>query len=171
MKNEDGNTKENKDEKLEESIEEKEKEEAKIVEKLEEKEHVEKKIAEFEEKYKRALADYQNLQRRVEEQKREWIMQAGKNILLKLLPALDTLMLAQKHIEDKGLAISIEQFLKILQEEGVTRIKTIGEKFDPHTMEAIGTMEGKQGEVIEEARAGFKLYENVWRSAQVIVGK
>lgn len=128
-------------------------------------------VVEFEEKYKRALADYQNLQRRTEEQKGEWILQAGKTVLLKLLPVLDTLMLAQKHIDDKGLGIAVEQFLKALQEEGVTVIKTIGEKFDPNTMEAIGTMEGKQGQVLEEVRAGFILHDSVLRSAQVIVGK
>lgn len=133
--------------------------------------HLKNQISEFEDKYKRALADYQNLERRTEEQKREWIMQASKNVILKILPVLDTLMLAQKHIEDKGLTISIDQFLKALQDEGITRIKAVGEKFDPHLMEAIGTMEGKEGQVLEEVRTGYRLYDTVLRSAQVIVGK
>jgi molecular chaperone GrpE len=133
--------------------------------------HLKNQISEFEDKYKRALADYQNLERRTEEQKREWIMQASKNVILKILPVLDTLMLAQKHIEDKGLTISIDQFLKALQDEGITRIKAVGEKFDPHLMESIGTMEGKEGQVLEEVRTGYRLYDTVLRSAQVIVGK
>ena len=121
--------------------------------------------------YKRALADYQNLQRRTQEQKAEWITSANKELLLKLLPVLDTLMLAGKHIDDKGLHISIDQFVKILEQEGLTRIKTIGEDFNPHTMECVTTQEGEEGKVLEEIRVGFMLYDQVLRSAQVIVGK
>jgi len=124
----------------------------------------------LENNYKRAIADYQNLQRRTQEQKVEWIKSANRDLLLKLLPILDTLMLAQKHITDQGIAISIDQFLHILEQEGVTKIKTIGEEFSPHTMEAIGTAEGESGKVLEEVRAGFMMHESVLRSAQVIVG-
>lgn len=134
-------------------------------------EELNKKIIAAEEKYKRAIADYQNLQRRTQEQKTEWIKSANKDLLLKMLPVLDTLMLAWKHITDKGLQITIDQFLKLLEQEGLTRIKTIGEEFNPHTMEAITTLEGEEGKVLEEVRPGFMLYDSVLRSAQVIVGK
>jgi molecular chaperone GrpE len=127
--------------------------------------------SQLEDKYKRAFADYKNLERRTQEQKGEWIKSANKDLLLKLLPVLDTLMLASKHIQDKGLQLSIDQFLRILEQEGVTRIKTVGEDYDPYLMEAIGSTDGEEGKVVEEARAGFKIYETVLRSAQVIVGK
>jgi molecular chaperone GrpE len=130
-----------------------------------------KKIENLEEQVKRCLADYQNLQRRAQEEKYQWIRQANKELLLKLLPVLDTLMLAQKHINDKGLGLSVDQFLKVLEAEGVKRIITAEKKFDPITMEAIGTGEGEKDKVVEEVRAGFDLYDNVLRSAQVIVGK
>lgn len=128
------------------------------------------KIVQLEEQVKRYLADYQNLQRRVQQEKYQWIKSANKDLLLKLLPVLDTLMLAAKHINDKGLELSINQFLQALEQEEVKRIKTVGEKFDPKTMEAIGTAEGKKDIVAEEARAGFMLHDNVLRSAQVLVG-
>ena len=169
-KNEDEKNENNNNSELEQEIEElldkKEQDEAQEVEELGKKES-----NEFEEKYKRALADYQNLQRRTDEQKREWIMQAGRSVILKLLPVFDTLQLAQKHLNDKGLAISIDQFLQVLGDEGVTKIKTVGETFNPHTMEAIGTTEGENEKVIEEVRTGFMLHDTVLRSAQVIVGK
>ena len=122
---------------------------------------------------KRSLADYQNLQRRVQEEKAMWIKSASKDLLLKLLPVLDTLMLAQKHLSDKGLELSINQFLQVLSSEGVQKIETTDQEFDPRTMEAIGTQEvdKKQGKVIEEVRLGFTLYEQVLRPAQVIVGQ
>lgn len=124
--------------------------------------------------YKRALADYQNLQRRTQEEKAEWIKMAGKDVVLKLLPVLDTLMMAAKHLQDKGLDLSIGQFLKVLQDEGVTRIETLGKAFDPNTMEAVTTQEvadKEKGKVIEEARAGYMYHDNVLRAAQVVVGK
>lgn len=133
--------------------------------------HLQDKVVELEDKYRRALADYQNLQRRTAEQRIEWARTASQDIVLKLLPVLDTLMLAYKHIQDKGLELSINQFLQILSQEGIEKIKTVGEKFDPYTMEAVGTTEGKEGEVVEEVRIGFILNDSVLRSAQVIVGK
>ena len=127
-------------------------------------------LEEAETKYKRALADYQNLEKRMADDRREWILQANRDLLLRILPVIDTLMLASKHSEDQSLKVSVQQFLDILQSEGVTKIKTVGKKFDPATMEAVSTAEGKEDEVVEEMRAGFVLHDRLLRPAQVIVG-
>lgn len=124
--------------------------------------------------YKRALADYQNLQRRTQEEKADWIRMATKDFILKLLPVFDTLMLATKHLNDKGLSLSVDQFLKVLSAEGVTRIETTGQDFDPMLMEVVTTKEvdkKDKGKVIEEVRTGFLYNETVIRPAQVIVGQ
>lgn len=130
-------------------------------------------VSQLDNQLKRSLADYQNLQRRTQEEKREWIRMANKDLILKFLPVLDTLMLAAKHIQDKGLDMSIDQFLRVLSDEGIERIKTIGEVFDPRTMEAVTTQEAedKKGQVVEEVRAGYLFAETVLRPAQVIVGQ
>jgi len=124
-----------------------------------------------EDKYKRALADYQNLQKRVQEEKSDWIRSSNKDLLLRLLPVLDTLEMAEKHLQDQGLKVSINHFLDILKAEGVIKIKTVGEIFNPHTMECITTETGEENKVLEELRAGFMLYDKVLRPAQVKVGK
>lgn len=152
------------------------KEEEKVEDKKQSKENKEsdelrKKIAECEDIYKRALADYQNLQRRVQEEKAHWIRNANKDLLLKLLPVLDTLNLASKHINDQGLTLSIQQFLDVLEKEGVKKIETVGKSFDPHTMECVETVVGREGKVLEEIRSGYMLYDTVLRAAQVTVGK
>lgn len=131
---------------------------------------LEQKLEECESKYKRALADYQNLEKRVSEQRVELIRGANKDILLRLLPVLDTLMLAQQHTQDKTIEISISHFLDILKSEGVTRINAVGQQFDPLLMEAISTVEGDEGKVMNEVRAGFLLNEKLLRAAQVTVG-
>ncbi|HYK08018.1 MAG TPA: nucleotide exchange factor GrpE [Candidatus Eisenbacteria bacterium] len=129
------------------------------------------KLEESEAKYRRALADYQNLVRRTHEEKQEWAKFSSKELVLKLLPILDTLMLAEKHTQDKNFVLVVQQFLQTLKDEGVARIKTVGEEFNPQTMEAVTTTEGDEGKVVEEIRAGYALGETVLRPAQVIVGK
>lgn len=124
----------------------------------------------LENQLKRALADYQNLEKRVSNEKSEWIKLSNKDLLLRLLPGLDSLLLAQKHTQDEGVKVSIKHFLDILEGEGVKKIETEGKDFDPKLMEAVSTKEGEDGKVIEEVRAGYTLFDNVLRPAQVIVG-
>jgi molecular chaperone GrpE len=125
----------------------------------------------FENQYKRSMADYQNLEKRIAEEKRAWIKAANKNLLLQLLPGLDSLLLAEKHTQDEGVKLSIKHFLDILENAGVTKIETVDKDFDPNLMEAITTQVGKDGKVLEEVRAGYMLYDSILRPAQVIVGK
>ncbi|MCL5438707.1 MAG: nucleotide exchange factor GrpE [Patescibacteria group bacterium] len=142
---------------------------------------------ELENKYKRALADYQNLEKRVAEQKSEWAKSANRELLQKLLPVLDNLELALKHIEDEGLThstllsvnpelaeglkIGVTQFLNALKSEGVTKIEVLGKEFDPNSMECVGTVSGEENKVIEEIRPGYTLFDRVLRPAQVRVGQ
>lgn len=149
------------------------KSEEKVEEQIQEdkKEKTEDEKNEFEEKYKRALADYQNLEKRVLEERKEWIISANKELILRLLPILDTLDLAYKHINDQGLRVSINQFLGVLKNEGVERIKTVGEEFDPVKMECIDVAQGEENKVIEEVRSGYMLNDKVIRAAQVRVGE
>ena len=137
----------------------------------EEGEGLKQKIIELENQTKRTLADYQNLEKRVGEEKREWILASNKNLLLRILPVLDTLMLAAKHSGDQSLKVSVSQFLDILKSEGVLRIETKDKDFDPRFMEAIKVVEGEENKATEELRAGFMLGDQVLRPAQVVVGK
>ncbi len=145
--------------------EQKEKKESKETEELKQK------VLDLENQVKRVLADYQNLEKRVSEQRRELILGANKDLLLKILPVLDTLILASKHSQDKSLQVSIQQFLGVLESEGVSRIKTENQEFNPNTMECIATSEGEEGKIIEEARIGYMIGDKVLRVAQVTVGK
>ena len=125
----------------------------------------------LENQLKRALADYQNLEKRVAEEKSAWVKTANKGLLLRLLPALDNLMLAQKHTEDEGVRLSVNQILNAFKEEGVEKIEVLGKDFDPNLMEAVSTTIGEEGKVVEELRAGYTLFGQVLRPAQVVVGK
>ena len=131
---------------------------------------LEEKINDYEEKWKRAIADYQNQEKWVREQRAEWVKSANKDLLLRILPVLDTLFLAIQHSEDKNLKVSIDQFLAVLKEEGVVKIDTLGKEFDPFQMEAISSELGEENKVIKELRVGYMLFDKILRPAQVTVG-
>src|SRR3989344_8454176 len=125
---------------------------------------------ELEDQLKRVLADYQNLEKRTAEEKQELVKSANRGLILRLLPALDTLVIAQKHTNDQGLELSVQQLFDILEREGVTRIETVGKNFDPKYMEAVTTVDvdpsmglGQEGKVTEELRPGYMLGDKVLR--------
>jgi molecular chaperone GrpE len=125
----------------------------------------------LENQLKKALADYQNLEKRIASERSAWARTANKDFVLKILPGLDSLMLAKAHTKDEGISLAIDHFLSALREEGVEKIETIGHDFDPNLMEAISTAPGDEGKIVEELKAGYMLGDSVLRPAQVIVGK
>ncbi len=133
---------------------------------------LEKKVEELTHNWKRALADYHNLQKRVDGEKQRWIQLVNKNIIDKLLPIFDTLEQAAVHIKDNGLNIALKQFKNVLESEGLTEIKSLGEIFDPTVHECVDTEEGEEANKISKVYIkGYKLNGNILRPAKVRVIK
>lgn len=119
---------------------------------------------------KRALADYQNLERRVEEERRLLSTLSAAIVIEKFLPVLDNLENAQKHLKDQGLEIVIKQFKDILTTEGVTEMEAEGQTFDPQLHEAIEAKEGENDNmIVSTTKKGYKMNDKVLRPAQVVV--
>ena len=121
--------------------------------------------------WKRALADYQNLEQRTKTERQQQIRWAASELVEDMLPTLDHMILALEHFTDPSLKMIVDQFTKTLESHGVTRVETLGKSFDPHTMEAVGTEVGKQDVVIREQQAGYYLHDKLLRPARVIVGQ
>lgn len=134
-------------------------------------EKLEKRIGELEHQWKRALADYQNLEKRTAGELTRNTQFATAELVKKLLLLRDDLERAASHTQDKGLKLILDQFKKIVEDEGVTEIKALGEPFDPTTMTAIDVKPGKKDQVFEVASPGYRLHERVLRPAKVYVGK
>lgn len=147
-----------------------EKENSKEPEVEQELEKLKVQLEEKESRYKRALADYQNLQKRTAEERLSLIRSANRELLLRLLPVLDTLLLANQHIKNEGLKVSIDQFLDALKAEGVIKIDALGKEFDPNLMECLKVEAGEENKVLEVLRTGYIINDKVLRPAQVIVG-
>lgn len=134
------------------------------------KKKTDQKLLELENNYKRALADYQNQERRHKEMSSQLVKMASASLIEKLLGTLDSLEMAQVHLKDAGLKMVIEQFHKTLESEGLQPIKTDGETFDPYTMDCVEMVEGKKDLVVKTVSSGYTLFEKVLRPAKVAVG-
>ncbi len=129
-------------------------------------------VEENKNKYLRALADYQNLEKRIGEERFELMKMANKNLLIKILPFLDNLEKAEVFIKDQGLKISKDHFLQILLEAGLEEIDVLGKEFDPVSSEAVDIVPGKEdNKIIEVLRKGYKFEDKIIRVAQVKVSK
>lgn len=125
---------------------------------------------ELEEKYLRALADYQNLEKRVEREKENFVKFANAILILKMLPVLDNLERANEHLKDQGAELVIKQFKDALSSEGVTEIEAVGQDFNPEHHEAVEKVAGEEGKVVSVIEPGYKLGEKVIRPAKVTIG-
>jgi len=129
-----------------------------------------KKVQDLEHQLKRALADYANLQRRFEDEKKSVTKFANTVLLVKFLDILDNLEAAQKTIQSEGLDLVIRKFKDLLASENVEEISTEGAGFDPNLHEGVGMIEGeKEGEVGEVVQKGYQIEGKVLRPARVRV--
>jgi molecular chaperone GrpE len=126
-------------------------------------------VAAAEDKEKRALADYQNLVRRTQEERSRLVKLAGREFASSLLQPLDHLSLAAAQLQDKGLDMVVQQFWKTLQEQGLEEMELMNQPFDPELMEVVD----KQGEgdtVQKVIKKGYRLNGDVIQVAQVVIG-
>jgi molecular chaperone GrpE len=133
-------------------------------------------VGDLEGKLARALADYDNLRKRVEREKDTFFHVANKGLIGRFLVIYDMLISAQEHINDSGIAIITEEFKRLLADEGVEQIKVEnGDKFDESVMEAVETEPGNDknnGKVAGVLLSGWKLREGIIiREAKVKVYK
>ena len=144
--------------------------------------------------YKRVLADFENYKRRKENENKELVEFAREVTVAKLLPTLDSLGQALKHMPEHqpaadskqqadfakayqnwqgGIGGILSQLDKTLAELGVKKIEAVGKKFDPNFHEAVREAESEQddGVIIEEFQTGFELNGKVIRPSQVVISK
>jgi molecular chaperone GrpE len=73
-----------------------------------------------------------------------------------------------------GYTMSLQRLERALQQQGLEPIATVGQPFDPETMEAVEVVPGPgrmSTEVLDEVRRGYRWRGRVFRFAQVRVAK
>lgn len=146
-------------------------------EKLEE---LRKKADEYYDRFLRSQAELQNVLKRHQRDRSEWIKYGGEAMARDLLAVIDDLERALAHRDEAGqsLAEGVELVLKgllgLLERHGVERIEALGEPFDPAQHEAVQTVETDDqapDTVVEEHRAGYRIHGRLLRPAMVAVAK
>lgn len=138
---------------------------------------LEERVSELEEKWKRAVADYQNLEKRVAKEQAEFAKFSNFILISKFLPVLDDLEEAVEKSGDEGFSKILKKFRGILEEEGLEEIKALGKEFDPEVMEGRRSPEAPSGakgdaesvKVVEVVRKGYTLNGRLLRPARVRV--
>lgn len=134
---------------------------------------VTEKLAEAHNKYLRALADYQNLEKRMGTSIDQARQQARRDVLGHFIGVLDDLEKAEVFVQDAGLKMIMERFKSILDEAGVEELEIVGTEYDPYIAEAVEVVAPAEGQaeniVTEVVRKGYKIGESILRPAQVVV--
>lgn len=141
------------------------------------------KAVEYEDKILRLHADFDNLRKRVEREKLEFIKFANEGVLLELLNILDdlerTIDLAESKHQDlpvflKGVEMILAHLYDLLKMNGIKPIEAQGKVFDPHMHEALMQSENDdlpEHTVVEELQKGYFLNDRVIRTSKVKVSK
>jgi len=124
----------------------------------------------LENQLKRAVADYQNLKKRFDSEKLDYVKFANAVLLDKFLSVFDDLERAQIHLKDAGLNLVVTNFKNLLDSEGVAEIKVKGLAFDPTTMDCAELSAGPKDQVVKVIVKGYTLNGKVLRPARVKVG-
>lgn len=122
--------------------------------------------------WQRAKADLINYKKEQEKKNSDLFKFANENLILEILPVLDSFEEAMKHSKDEGIQQLYNQLKNILKSNGLEEIKAVGEKFEPEFHEAAEEVKGKKsGIVIEEIQKGYKLNNKVIRPSWVKISK
>lgn len=148
------------------------------------------KCAEYLSGWKRALADYENLQKQNSQARDDDRRRVRSGLAEDLLPVIDNFGYVLKHVPDvsdcpddfkkkfdtwfQGIGHIDRQFAEAMRGLGVEPIESIGTIFDPNLHESGGSRSEpgkKEHEIIEEMIKGWKIGDVVLRPAKVIVNE
>ncbi|CEG57604.1 nucleotide exchange factor GrpE [Legionella fallonii] len=133
------------------------------------------------EKSVRAVAELDNVRRRMEREVANAHKYGMEKLITALLPVIDSLEQALQIAEKsddvamhEGLDLTMKLFTDVLQKFDVARIDPVGEVFDPQQHEAMSIQEvpgTPPNTVVTVFQKGYKLSDRVIRPARVIVSK
>lgn len=140
-------------------------------------EELEKKVASLEDQLLRKIAEFDNYRKRTIKEKEEIGLTAKVKCIADLLPVLDTLERALSigcSDEEflRGVKLTYDNMVGILQKMGVEEIKAEGETFDPNLHYAVARIENPdlgENAVASVMQKGYTLGGKVIRHAMVAV--
>ena len=141
------------------------------------------KATEYWDRMLRQQAEFENIRKRMEREKNDFLKFANEGIIAELLDVLDdlerTVGLAENQCQDvtvflKGVEMILAHLYELLKRHGVKPLDAGGKKFDPHYHEALMQVDDAavpEHTVLEELQKGYLLNDRVIRTAKVKVSK
>jgi molecular chaperone GrpE len=140
----------------------------------------EKETGEIREKMLRMQADFENVRKRLDREKVEFIKYADERTIGDLIPFVDDFQRAFSaadktrdfNVLHRGVEMILNHLLALLKEKGVSPIEAVGALFNPAYHEAMLQVESDEypdNTVIEELQKGYLLNDRVVRTAKVKV--
>ncbi len=147
---------------------------------------LEAEIEDLRDKRLRALADLENYKKRARREAEDAVLRRSQDLLARLVPTVDNLERAleaaaaesnagpEARLEQliKGIEMVRDEFLKALQQEGITPVESVGAPFDPQVHDALQQEDHPDhppGTVVREFEKGFMHGERLLKPARVIV--
>ena len=148
-------------------------------------EELRREIADKQDRLLRALAEGDNIRRRAQRDRDDFVRYANESLLRDLIPIVDNFDRAlgaaptgpEASTESgrrllEGVELIQREFLKVLERVGVTRYSALGQAFDPTRHEAISrvvSVDSPPDTVVAETLPGYMLNGRVLRPAMVAV--
>jgi molecular chaperone GrpE len=146
---------------------------------------LERQLEEAKSKALYAVADTQNVRRRLEQELQQATSYAAAGFARDMLAIKDHLDRALAAVSDElradktasqflaGIEATSRELEAVFQRHGVTRIKSVGEPLDPHRHQAMMEMPSNEqpGTIIEEMQPGYVMKDRLLRPALVGVAK
>jgi molecular chaperone GrpE len=145
-------------------------------------EEKEENIKALQEKILYLQADFENFKKLKTKERVETLKFGNETLLKEFIPVVDNLEMALNHATNtddyksilEGVKLTLNEFLKVLEKAGVTRIDAIGKQFDPNLHEAFYQEERDDIDpdiVISEFQKGYLLNERLIRPSRVVLSK
>ncbi len=137
----------------------------------------------WKDKYIRLLAEFDNYQKRMRQEREEWFREGQARLALDLLSVMDDFERALKAFEKsddvaslkEGVMLIYKKLEKTLHQHDIRPIETVGEAFNPDLHEAMTMIpapkDSMKNKVIEQVQKGYTHKGKVLRHPKVVVGK
>jgi molecular chaperone GrpE len=128
----------------------------------------------------RAMADMDNMRRRMRKEQEDLAKYASMNLVEAMLPTLDNFERALSVDKEsltvdtllEGVNMIYRQMVQLLEKEGLSPIESVGKPFDLNVHQAVMQVEDPEfesGVVVEELQKGYLFKDRVIRPAMVKV--
>lgn len=136
----------------------------------------------YKDKWLRAVAEFENFRKRNTKERIDWIRNANQTLILEIVDVFEHLELAIKSAKNekvpanyqKCIKMIYDQMKQILEKQGLKKIDTIGNEFDPNLHDAIICVEHEKYDeniIFDDIKNGYLLNDKVLRHSRVAVSK